>query len=764
VQGTVRRAHLHTLAVSLACLVTLEAGARADDPPPAPPPPPPSQAQPIAEVRVIGDKADALQKVPGSGTLITSKEIEDAQPYDVSEMLRRVPGLTATQQESNGLRLDVGIHGLDPGRSRRVLILEDGVPISVNPYSEPDIYYVPAMERMRGIEVVKGSGNILFGPQTIGGVINFLTLMPPDHRHETAELDAGFWMGDRCTPGSPCLLGNRPEGYVSAFVSHGDAPSEHVRYIVQVMHKESDGTRLEGFSITDALGKVVFDTGPRGEATLKLGFRDDEAMSDDNGLTQGMYLSDPRQPTLSPADRVSQQHFDASVTHVQRFDDNTKLTTITYAYRTQRVWNRQDYDRNTPDASLLPLNQYDYWVGDTSLTGGALYFRNTDTILDRYYNVAGVEPRLEWRFPTGEISHTLNVGARLLYETAHYEQRTGSTPTSDAGTLDYVFDHSTYALATYAEDRLEVRDWLLVTPGIRIEEAHFTSNVTREGDMDTSQPGGGWASGIIPGIGMVAGTPKANVYAGMHVGWAPPRVTSPVSPNPTTTAVQLQPESSINYELGTRLTYRRLWHLEGTGYLINFNNQVISSSGDLSSSGATEQVNGGATLHYGLEGAASFGLGEALAIKSTAIDLGARYTFAHATFNGGPNSPYNGNWLPYAPAAALVGTLDVQHRSGIAGQVAWSYVGEQFTDAQNTLIPDATGRTGKLPAYQTVDVMLRYKLRGTGLTFKLAAKDATNQTYVFARRPDGIQVGGFAQILAGVRWDWDEKRDEGGAP
>lgn len=736
----------------VAALTARATVARADEPtgPLAPAP----AAAPVAEVRVIGDKADALQKVPGSGTLVTTKEIERAQPTDVSEMLRRVPGLTATQSESNGLRLDVGIHGLDPGRSRRVLILEDGVPVSVNPYSEPDVYYVPAMERMRGIEVVKGSGNILFGPQTIGGVINFLTVLPPEHRHEMAELDAGFWMGDTCHPGNPCLLGARPEGYASVTASHGDAPSEHLRYVLQVVHKESDGTRMEGFSVTDALGKLVFDTGPRGEATLKLGVRDDETKSDDNGLTQGMYLSDPRQPTLSPNDRIGQQRFDASLTHVQRFDDRTKLTTLTYAYRTQRIWNRQDYDRNTPGVGLLPLNQYDYWVGDTTLTGGALYFRNTDTILDRHYEVAGVEPRLEWRTDTGGIGHTLNVGARLLYEQAHYDQRTGSTPTSDAGSLDYVFDHASWAFATYAEDRLEVRDWLLVTPGVRVEEAYFTSDVTREGGLDVAQPAtGGWASGIVPGIGMVAGTPKANVYAGMHVGWAPPRITSPIAPKPGTAAVQLSPESSINYELGTRLTYQRLLHFEGTAYLIDFDNQVISSSGALNGGGQLELVNGGATRHYGVEGGASFGLGKALGLDPTVIDLGARYTFAKATFAGGPD---NGNWLPYAPAATLVGLLDVEHPSGIAGELAWTYIGEQFTDATDTLAPDATGRTGKLPAYQTLDVMARYRLKGTGLTFKLAVKDATNQPFIFARRPDGIQVAGFAQVLAGVRWDWDE--------
>jgi hypothetical protein len=65
---------------------------------------------------------------------------------------------------------------------------------------------------------------------------------------------------------------------------------------------------------------------------------------------------------------------------------------------------------------------------------------------------------------------------------------------------------------------------------------------------------------------------------------------------------------------------------------------------------------------------------------------------------------------------------------------------------------------GKLPSYQTVDVMLRYKLAGSGLTFKLAMKDAMNETFIYALRPDGIRVGGFRQILLGVRWDWDEKR------
>src|SRR5690606_23103763 len=59
------------------------------------------------EVRVIGDRADALQRVPGSGTVIGSKDIQRAAPVDTAEMLRRVPGVQVRQEYSGGNRLDI---------------------------------------------------------------------------------------------------------------------------------------------------------------------------------------------------------------------------------------------------------------------------------------------------------------------------------------------------------------------------------------------------------------------------------------------------------------------------------------------------------------------------------------------------------------------------------------------------------------------------------------------------------------------------------
>jgi Fe(3+) dicitrate transport protein len=119
--------------VASVSVLILPAPAQADEPP-APTPP----KDETAEVRVIGSTPDALQKVPGSGNVVSSEDIRKAQPLDVGEMLRRVPGVQARQEYGGGLRLDISIRGNEGGRSRRVLVLEDGVPVALNPYAEPD--------------------------------------------------------------------------------------------------------------------------------------------------------------------------------------------------------------------------------------------------------------------------------------------------------------------------------------------------------------------------------------------------------------------------------------------------------------------------------------------------------------------------------------------------------------------------------------------------------------------------------------------------
>ena len=104
----------------------------------------------------------------------TSEALATARLLSVSEALRKVPGLHVREEEGLGLRPNIGIRGLNPNRASAVLLLEDGVPMTIAPYGDNAAYYHPPVNRFSRIEVLKGSGQILFGPRTIGGVINYI--------------------------------------------------------------------------------------------------------------------------------------------------------------------------------------------------------------------------------------------------------------------------------------------------------------------------------------------------------------------------------------------------------------------------------------------------------------------------------------------------------------------------------------------------------------------------------------------------------------
>lgn len=692
------------------------------DSPPARPEPPEG-----GEVRVIGNKADALQRVPGSGTVITPEALRRQQPVDTAEVLRRVPGVQVRQEFSGGSRIDVSIRGLESGRSRRVLMLEDGIPIALNPYTEPDLNHAPVIERYRAIEVVKGSGNILFGPQTLAGTINFVTLAPPDRPTVTADVDVGTY------------------GYVRGLAQYGDTVGD-ARYVTQVLYRHGEGFRDQPYDQWSGLAKIVVPTGKDGEATVKLDFQRDDSASDDIGVTRDMFRANPRRPTLSPAAHSIMNRYAASLTHEERFGPSTKLKTLVYGYLLDRDWRRPDWTRNpSPNERYLRVD------GDPSVSGGAIYFRNGNTILGRDYAVMGVEPRLEHRLKLGATSHTFDLGARLLEEEAHYEIRTGGYPETWAGSLDFEQKRKSLAGAGYLQDRIAFGGDLVVTPGIRVETVRATTYTLRESGADTYDEGSKGTTGVIPGVGMVYGDKTLSVFGNMHYGFAPPRVTSSVSARGATR--ELQGDRGISYEAGARGQPLRWLRAEATGFLSNYLNQV---SVNPSTSGEGNLADVGATNIYGLESALTLGVDKLIRgageLGLRVVELGARYTYSHATFRYGPLA---GNYLPYAPLHSLNANLDVEHRSGLGGQVAYAYVSHQFADGANTRAEDVFGVVGLLSERHIVDATAHYRWPAAGLTFRASVKNVLDTTYVIARRPEGIFPGPYRQVLVGVRWDFE---------
>ncbi|NOY85618.1 MAG: TonB-dependent receptor plug domain-containing protein, partial [Nitrospirae bacterium] len=120
--------------------------------------------QVLDKIKVIGNPAD-LETTPGSAQVVTKEEIRQQSYDDVSQALRRVPGVYA-RGEFGGLFPSISLRGVDTSRSAKVSIMEDGVLMAPAPYSSPSAYYAPTVGRMSGLEILKGSSQIQYGPHT----------------------------------------------------------------------------------------------------------------------------------------------------------------------------------------------------------------------------------------------------------------------------------------------------------------------------------------------------------------------------------------------------------------------------------------------------------------------------------------------------------------------------------------------------------------------------------------------------------------------
>src|SRR3990170_4995050 len=260
------------------------------------------------QVDVIGRKPSLLNRIPGSADIITEASLKISKPITGNEMFKKVAGLNVVDEEGAGLRANIGIRGLDPDRSRNVLMMEDGIPIALAPYGEPEMYYTPAIDRMRSIEVLKGSGSILYGPQTIGGVINYVTNDPPLDSRTTLNLRGG------------------KDGYFVGKASYGTT-IDNVGVHFNFLHKQADKLGITNFDINDITAKIKFGIGERSRIGIKLSAYDEISNSTYIGLTQTMYDEGEYFTIISPNDQLDIRRYSASITHDYFFSENVYLRT-----------------------------------------------------------------------------------------------------------------------------------------------------------------------------------------------------------------------------------------------------------------------------------------------------------------------------------------------------------------------------------------------------------------------------------------------------
>jgi Fe(3+) dicitrate transport protein len=689
------------LLAAVSFLLAQGAVAQAQDPPPDP-----ASGTLEPAIVVIGQRIN-LDRIPGSAVVIGQDLLEASRVFTINEALRKVPGVFARDEEGFGLRPNLGIRGLNPTRSSKVLLLEDGIPLSYAPYGDNASYYHPPVGRFERIELLKGSGQILFGPHTVGGVVNYIT--PGIPADESARVVA--------------TAGN--EGYRELEGSVGDTVGR-TGYLLHGSWKETDGARENmHFEVADLNLKLVQQLTDRQAVTLRSSYYDEDSQVTYSGLTLAEWQDDPRGNPFAN-DHMYAYRWGTSATHRFELDATTAFTTNAYYTYFNRDWWRQ-----SSNSTQRPNDRSDPACGGMA---------NLDTGCGnegrvRQFWTAGLEPRVSVEHGLFGVANVTEAGFRYHHEDQYRVQVNGDRPNSrspgtgpNAG-IKEDSDRNVTALSAFVQNRFDLGRWS-VTPGLRYETIDYEridKLLGTRGESDVDQ--------LIPGLGATfEAVPGTVVFAGAHRGFAPPGVADIVTAQGG--SVDLDAELSWNYELGVRSSPRDGLSVEATAFRMDFENQIVPAS-VAGGAGAT-LTSAGETLHQGLELAGDI---ESTAFVDWPVETFARLAYTwladakyegrrYSSIPGFASVSVSGNRLPYAPEHLLSGTVGLRTSFGLEMQVEGVYTSSAYTDDLNTVEIVASGQRGEIPGYTVWNATANYALGACDCRLFLTAKNLTDRLYV----------------------------------
>lgn len=721
--------HSHTLvATAVLSLFTTHAAAQTSAPP--------NSAFEVV-VKSASILPSSLENLPGSHAVLTQAQIQERAPFSIVETIREIPGLHVVAEDVAGTHLNIGMRGLNPRRSSRTLLLEDGAPtVFFAPYADPSSHYTTPLERLDRMEVLKGSGQILYGPQTMGGMINFVTRpVPSEGTTGSVKVTAG------------------QQAYQGAYFNLG-AGTENGGVMLDVLKKRGDGIRAEHhFDVQDLALKAKLKINNEQRITGKFSAYKENSLFSETGLTAAEYMALRYKGTFDQAEdsmeRFTMDRQTVQLIHEWDLNKNTKLSTQIYYSKTDRQSHRS--------------REFEYDDGDNAFGMG----RGEYAIRPRHYEFFGIEPKLEIKHNAFGLKNQTILGFRYHAENVDRKKLVGDS-FNEVNAADERLTAKITAVSYYAQNTIIAGDWT-ITPGLRLEDVTSRKNLyssstgtafdTLESSLMTSKlqalPGLGWTWNGLNGT---------TVFGGVHRGFAPPRPDRDIDDN---TLQKVSPELSTTTELGVRTGLLKSGHLEATLFNMDIKDIVVQSGGVFRNEGRAQ--------HAGFELSGKLNLGELTGQKNHYFASLAYTYLMTAKFKDsgqvggegedGYGSYQAGNRLPYAPKHTLAMNLSYEGPQGLQARVGLTHISQQFANTENYRgtaaagycgVVGGAGQTdcglfGQIPALTLYNASISYAPNGQKVRYYLSGENLGNKQY-FTSRTNGLQAGRGRMLVAGLHY------------
>lgn len=691
----------------------------------------------LAPIRVIGSEAQELNK-PNSSHYISEEKLKKQQDTDVNRIIKQVPGVYVREEDGYGLRPNISLRGTNPDRSKKVNFMQDGVLSGPAPYSAPAAYYTPSMTHTENIEVFKGVSTVIYGPNSVGGTINFLT---PEIR------DGGFLDGALGSFDYRKIVGRVGyAGEIQSLMFQG-------AYHETTGFKELPGGGDTGFQQSDFMlkSRTRLKGGDRPQfLELKVG----QAFEDSNetylGLSQRDLESDPYQRYAASAlDEMKWHHESYQGTYTAALSGSSSLSVTAYHNSFERIWYR--LDRFTGGASLRDVldnptanaDQYRILRGeeDSSVLGGGA--GNLEIARNkRNYFSRGVQVHHMLSLSNHEIHWGLRVHQdqiRRNHNLDRYAMTSGRLVRTTDPTVASDRDRDTsLSQSIFAKDEMSFGRWRL-TAAARFERVENEAREFLKNNVGSSKKVENSDQFFVPGLGALYSlTPEASVFAGVNKGYAP---TGPGQ------ADGVSPEESTNYELGFR--YLRQFFFEAIGFYNDYRNikGICSFSAGCATVSENEEFNGGRAKIFGAESRVRFD-----AFYGTfKFPFELSYTYTSAKFDSsftsgspewGVGRIQEGSPLPYVPEHQYMFATGVA-RDKVSLDLRFNWTGRQYDQSA-----ESNRRT--VDGYGVVDLNVKLATSKDSFAY-LKVDNLLDNEYAVAYRPYGARPGKDRTLLIGYR-------------
>jgi catecholate siderophore receptor len=345
---------------------------------------------------------EPLRDTPQTITVVPATVIKEQGLLTLRDVLSTIPGITFGAGEGGGGYGDsINLRGFTGSSD----IAVDGVRDSAQ-YTRSDPF------NLEQVELVNGASSVYSGAGSVGGTINLVSKQPhlQDERLVTAALGTDRYrrlttdINQQLTPGAALRF--------NAMAHRNDAPGRDFENfdrwaLAPAIGWGLDGATQWGLSLyhqqddnVPQYGVPYFNGGPLPGVSPHSYF--------------GYHNLDRQQIQASTATLTTTHVFDggSSLRNLARYGKTRQLTT---ADAPQGVW-CLDSGLNTSGTACTPAGTFQPYTIGTGATAGVLATGPRGTTRDTVNDVVYDQLDLTWHFKTGVVEHALVTGAAVMHE------------------------------------------------------------------------------------------------------------------------------------------------------------------------------------------------------------------------------------------------------------------------------------------------------------------------------------------------------------